>query len=46
MKHKKTSEICQSLRGKWIEGLQADLSVLCGIVGTFPVSRRHLVQEV
>jgi len=38
MKHKKTSEIRQNLRNKWIEDLQTSLSVLCGIVVAFPVS--------
>jgi len=46
MKHKKTSEIRQNLRSKWIEGLQTGLSALCGVAGAFPVSKQHLVQEM
>jgi len=38
MKHKKTSEIRQNLRNKWIEDLQTNLSVLCGVVVACPVS--------
>jgi len=43
MKHEKTSEIRQNLRNKWIESLQTNLSVLCGIAWTSPVSGQHLI---
>jgi len=45
MKHKKTSEIRQNLRNKWIESLQTNLSVLYKITGTSPVSKQHFIKR-
>ena len=45
MKHKKTSEMRQNLRNKWIESLQTNLSVLYKITGTFTMSKQHFIKK-